>query len=301
MTRRVISDAEAQFYHENGYLIVRDALDPAELVQMQQAMQALVDYGMSEVRAEPDYHYGTGHKTGGQVLRRIEFVIDKCEEAKVLLANPFILRSVEKLMGPDFFPTWDAMVIKAPGEGIIVPWHRDAAPDCVGDKPIFNVDFYLDAATEENGVWVIPGSHRWSAAEANAYIAANQSKHQTVEDFRASGAVPALMQPGDVLFHDILVLHASPATTVNALRRIVYYEFRTAHVEEQLGPHIPEYIPIKQRVLLSCLERRKQAAYVPAAEEPFAYGPPAPYNNVSLAPGEELPTYRYAHSEYWRK
>ena len=58
----------------------------------------------SMLRRDPD-----ARPTGRKVLRRIEYVIDKRDECKVLLGNPFILRSVEKLMGPDLIPTWDSM------------------------------------------------------------------------------------------------------------------------------------------------------------------------------------------------
>ena len=298
--KRVMSDEEAQFFHENGYLIIRGLLQGEELSRVQHAMQELYDFGAAEVRADRDYSYGKGHLSGNKTLARIDYVIDKNDDMKVLLGNPFVLRSTEKLMGTDLIPTWDSMVLKAPGEGIIVPWHRDAGTDQVGDKPIFNVDFYLDPATEENCVWIIPGSSRWTKEHANAWLSEHRGQ-ATAEEFKASGAVPALMQPGDVLFHDILVLHGSPATNARALRRVVYYEFRTAHVEEAIGPHVPAYIPLKQKVLLACIERRKAANYVDPNEEPFDYRPPAPYDGVKLPAGEELSSYRYAHGDYWRK
>jgi ectoine hydroxylase-related dioxygenase (phytanoyl-CoA dioxygenase family) len=263
---------------------------------MRAAMDDLTVFGSSQVRDHPDFMYGTGHKTGSPVLRRIEYVIDKRDECKVLLANPFILRSVEKLMGADLVPTWDSMVLKLPGEGIIVPWHRDAGTDFVGDKPIFNVDFYLDEADLDTCVWVIPGSHKWSLDHAQHEIA-----RLNRDGFSTEGAVPATMQPGDVLFHNILVLHGSPANSSDKLRRVVYYEFRTAHVEESKGPHVPAYLPLKQSVLLACMDLRKKAGYIPADEEPYVYSPPPPYNTVIQAPHDPPPTYRYAHNEYWRR
>lgn len=300
MRRPAISDEEAQFFQDNGYLIVRRVLEGEELRRMRAAMDELTEYGRSAVRDDPDYLYGTGHRSGGKVLQRVEYVIDKRDDAKVLLGNPFILRSVEKLMGKDLIPTWDSMVLKLPGEGIVVPWHRDAGTGCVGDQPIFNVDFYMDAADEDTCVWVIPGSHQWSAEKVRDWLAARPKEPVTREEFVPEGAVPALMQPGDVLFHNILAIHGSPANTSDKLRRVVYYEFRAAHVEEQLGPHVPAYIPLKQKELLACIAKRKAADYIPSDEPPYEYDPPAPYDTTSLAPGEELPTYRYAHGDYWR-
>src|SRR5262249_23117231 len=111
---------------------------------------------------------------------------------------------------------------------------------------------------------------------------------------------PALMQPGDVIFHNILLLHGSPANTSQNLRRVLYYEFRAAHVEDSIGPHVPAYIPLKQKVLLRCIERRKQAGYI-TPEDSYSYNPPPPYDSVSLVPDEEIQIYRYPHAEYWRK
>ena len=301
MSKPVISDEEAQFFLDNGYLIIREAIRGEELCRVKDAMMRLTDYGRAEVRYDPDYAYGIGHKSGAQVLKRVEYVVDKSDEMKALMGNPFILNTVEKLMGPDLIPTWDSMVLKLPGEGIIVPWHRDAGSVQVGDKPIFNVDFYLDEANDDTCVWVVPGSHKWSADEAGAWLADHRERDKTTEDFRASGMVPALMQPGDVLLHDILVLHGSPANASSNLRRVVYYEFRTAHVEDAIGPHVPAYIPLKQRLLLACIERRKMADYIDSSETPFTYNPPPPYDVVSFDPSDDVPTYRYAHGDFWRK
>ncbi len=287
----VISDEQAQFFRDNGYLILRGVVQGEELRRLTAAMDALTAYGRAEVRPDPDYMYRPGHKTGEPVLARIEYVVDKTEEGKVLLGHPFILRSVEKLVGPDLIPTWDSMVLKLPGQGIEVGWHRDAGTECVGDHPIFNVDFYLDAADEDTCVWVIPGSHRWPAEQVDPIIRR--------KPFSTEGAVPALMQPGDVMFHDILVLHGSPANTSEKLRRVLYYEFRTARVESELGPHTPEYIPLKQEVLRRCIERRRGCPYVAADETPFEYRPPAPWDRAT-ASAEGPATYRYPHGAYWR-
>jgi len=289
--RQVISDEEAQFFLDNGYLALRGVLHGEEIRRLRAAMDELTAYGSEAVRDDPDFMYAPGHKTGQPVLRRIEYVIDKYEECRVLLGHPFILRSVEKLMGKDLFPTWDSMVLKMPGEGIIVPWHRDAGTACVGDTPIFNVDFYLDEADLDTCLWVYPGSNHWSDKEAQ--------KITRQEGFSTEGAVPVPMQPGDVIFHNILLVHGSPANSSNKLRRVIYYEFRTAHVEQHLGPHVPEYIPLKQRVLFSCLEKRAATDYI-GLEEPYRYDPPIPFT-VDWTPGTVLPTYRYPHDKYWRK
>lgn len=298
MASTALSPEQVHFFHQNGFLVLPQVLAPEELERLRTATQDLIARASPD--AGPDYLYGVGQATGKPVLRRIEYMLDKCSECRVLMGHPFILRTVAQLMGPDFIPTWDSMVVKLPNEGIAVPWHRDAGTDCVGDTPIFNVDFYLDEADEDTCVWAIPGSHTWSAEHVQAFLDQHRSADRLPRDFRNSGAVPLFMQPGDVLLHNILVLHGSPDNCSPSLRRVIYYEFRTAHVEERLGPHVPAYIPLKQRVLLRCIELRAQASYVPAAEDRFTYQPPAPFGVQSWYANEDPPTFRYAHEDYWR-
>jgi ectoine hydroxylase-related dioxygenase (phytanoyl-CoA dioxygenase family) len=286
-----ITDEQVRFFHDNGFLVLRGVLQAGELARMRSAMDGLLAYGLEEVRDHPDYAYGRGHLTGRPILQRIEYVIDKTEEGKVLLAHPFILRSVERLQGKDLIPTWDSMVLKMPGEGIMVPWHRDAGTECVGDTPIFNVDFYMDDADLDTCLWVYPGSHKWSREET--------LKVTQQEGFATDGATPVPVHAGDAIFHNILVLHGSPSNISRKLRRVVYFEFRSAHVELALGPHVPEYIPLKQKVLLGCLERRSKADYV-HGEEPYRYEPPEPFE-VDWKAGTELETYRYPHEQFWRR
>jgi ectoine hydroxylase-related dioxygenase (phytanoyl-CoA dioxygenase family) len=226
---------------------------------------------------------------------RVEYVVDKTPSGKALLGHPFVLRSVEKLQGRDFLPTWDSLVFKLAGEGAAIEWHRDADRSCtLPGIPIFNVDFYLDASDETNCVWALPGSNQWNDTEAAAEV----GRRNRGGRFASEGAVPVPLAAGDALLHDILLLHGSPPSR-SGLRRVVYYEFRPARAELRLGPHVPAYVPAKQRVLLACLRERAAAPYA-RGERPFAYRPSGELAPPPLAEGEALPTYRYAHHEYWR-
>ena len=288
-----ITDEQAQFFLDHGLLILPGLLKGEELRRLQAETLPLIERAARERVADPDYAYGKHEATGREVPRRIEYPIEKSAAGKALLGHPFVLRSVEKLQGRNFIPTWDAMVFKLQGAGAAVPWHRDAGKDHIGARPIFNVDFYLDEADLSTCLWGIPGSNHWTQEEAQAAITRlNQGGFQT------EGAQPLPMRPGDALIHNILTLHGSPPSQAR-LRRVIYYEFRPAETELQLGPHTPEYIPIKQKVLLACLRDRAAAPYA-AGERAFTYRPTAEFAPPPLAPEEKLSTYRYPHKQYWR-
>lgn len=287
-----ITDEQAQFFLDNGFLVIRNVIVGEELRLVQEEMRKLYERGAAGVDADQDYMYSVGVKSGQQVLKRIEYVIEKSDPMKALLGHPFILRSVEKLQGRNLIPTWDSMVLKAPDEGVIVPWHRDAAvPDgCADPRPIFNVDFYLDEADLQTCLWVIPGSNKWTKEASDARCA--------LPGFSTEDAIPVPMQPGDVIFHDIQVLHGSPAGDGNPLRRTVYYEFRPGEIEAGFGPHTLEYLSLKQQVLLDCIERRQAAGYA-AGEAPYAYRPTGAF--AIAGPPRKPATFRYPHESYWRR
>lgn len=291
-----ITDEQAQFFLDNGFLVIREVLHGEELQLLQTEMMELIEQGKEKRDINADFFYARGTKSGEDVLKRVEYVIDKKSATKGLLGHPFILRSVEKLQGASFIPTWDSMVIKMPDEGIIVPWHRDSEPPETSDdqRPLFNVDFYLDHADLGTCLWVIPGSNKWTKEAVRARI--NQEGQG---EFSTEDAIPVPMNPGDVIFHDIMVLHGSPSGDGNDLRRTIYYEFRPGMVELEHGPHTTEYLPLKQQVLLDCIEIRQQAPYA-QNEVPYVYQPEG-----ELALGKrrshEAAVFRYPHAEYWRR
>ncbi len=286
---RSISDAERDAFLHDGILVIRNVIQPEELDWLRHETLGLVQRAKRDDAGDPDHRDFVYSKRGSRrIPSRIEYVVDKSPACRALLGHPYVLRTVEKLLGPSFIPTWDSMVFKLEGEGAEVAWHRDAGPEWGLDTPIFNVDFYLDEATLENCVWAVPGSHLWTASDVEAKLRSlNGGGFQTVD------AVPVLMQPGDVILHHILTLHGSPATR-SALRRVIYYEFRSIRTERAKGPHVPEYVPLKQGVLASCIEERKQRAYA-AGERSFDYRP----SEDPPAQPSEVTRFRVPHEAYW--
>jgi phytanoyl-CoA hydroxylase len=286
--QQVITDEQAQFFRDNGYCVIRNVIQGEELRLLQEQTMRLVESGISR-GGDEDYLYR--HKQNGElVFWRVEYVLAKLEVIRALMGHPFILRSVEKLQGRNFVPTWDSMVVKVPDQGAVVPWHRDAAHPvgCEDPRPIFNVDFYLDQADLKSCLWVIPGSNRWEAEKAK--------ERCSRPGFDREDAVPVPMNPGDVILHNIELLHGSPEGDGNSLRRTIYFEYRPGEIEAQFGPHTLEYLTLKQHLLLDCIETRKRAAYT-EGEKPYEYRPTGAF---SISEVKKPASYRYAHEYFWR-
>ena len=73
------------------------------------------------------------------------------------------------------------------------------------------------------------------------------------------------MAPGDVLLHDVMVVHGSEPVVGTALRRTLYYEFRAAEEILEDGPWDRNWIDRRLRLIPLALRRHREA--FPAAAQ----------------------------------
>ena len=273
-----ISDADIRFFDDNGYLYIPGVLQPDELSALQAETQRLIDRiraGEAEDKATlrgPEgipYYLTYLHSHPNTVSLR-------------LLAHPTILDLARRMVGPDCVPTYESLVFKLPEAGSSVPWHRDGnANHPEAGHRIFNVDIYLDESTVENScVWVVPGSNQWPREKIAEYLQMAKTR------FDLPGAVPAEMKPGDILLHDIMVLHGSTENRSAALRRVIYYEFRSASHIRKAGWWDDAWIAKRLNLLQHALNERKAHPY-PSDDETFIYERPQRYA-PDWQPGEPV-------------
>ncbi|MDF2440727.1 MAG: phytanoyl-CoA hydroxylase, partial [Abditibacteriota bacterium] len=206
------------------------------------------------------------------VLRRIEYVQGKGDAFLHLLAHPVVMDAAYKIVGERFVPTFDSCVIKMPGRGVEVPWHRDGGgpimffddPESGRRFPAVNFDIYLDNADAQSGaLWVVPGSNK--DKESRAPELAKLGEYESVP-----GAIRVDMQPGDMLLHDVTLYHGSPETVGGPLRRVIYYEFRDmrfinrVHRAQESAPPAhnkwtDKWIRRRLSVLQQAIDKRKAA------------------------------------------
>jgi ectoine hydroxylase-related dioxygenase (phytanoyl-CoA dioxygenase family) len=256
----LLTDEEIRSFDDNGYLVLRNRIPADLLARLQQAATTWVAEGRDvdpEDPASVDYHYA--NRAIGRVMFRVDYVHNKGQLASLeLLGSPAVLGIAESLAGPNFVPTYESLVFKNEGDGAAIEWHQDAVHP--RNYRVFNVDVYLDASRiGEGALRVAPGSH-----------------HQPVDicdlkdkyGWDTPGVVQVEMEPGDVLVHDVMVVHGSEAVTGNKLRRTIYYEFRAAEQIMAEGPWDAAWVD--QRLRLVPLGLAEHAASSPN-EPQFAW------------------------------
>jgi ectoine hydroxylase-related dioxygenase (phytanoyl-CoA dioxygenase family) len=252
-----LTDAQVGFFDEHGYLILRNWIPAELLAPLQAAGQAWIDEG-TRIRPEDggdDFVFA--QRPGGAALFRVNYLHNKGQAASLaLLGSPQVLAVAESLCGPNFVPTYESMVFKQEHDGERIPWHQDAVHP-QGRYRIFNFDLYLDPSLPGAGALrVIPGTQR----QRQDICALTDTYGWDHPD-----AVEVAMQPGDVLLHNVMVVHGSPQVEGKALRRTIYYEFRPAEEILEDGPWDSDWIERRLRLVPLGLAAHRRA--FPAAEQ----------------------------------
>jgi ectoine hydroxylase-related dioxygenase (phytanoyl-CoA dioxygenase family) len=253
-----LSQEQVRFFDESGYLILPGLIGGELLRRLQDAGDDWIAQGLApDAKTRPDADdFRFAKRTTGEVFFRVDYLHGKRRaESLELLGSPEVLGVAESLCGPNFVPTYESMVFKQKGDGEQIPWHQDAVQP--RSRRVFNFDLYLEHSRKGGGALrVIPGTHlsrRDVCDVADRY------------GWDAPGAIDVEMAPGDVLLHDAMVIHGSARAQGNALRRTIYYEFRS--VEQILSDGPWDRAWIDRRLRLIALGLRRHAASFPAAEK----------------------------------
>jgi ectoine hydroxylase-related dioxygenase (phytanoyl-CoA dioxygenase family) len=235
-----LSEEQIEFFDTNGFLKIPGLIQGELLSRLQDGGSLWIGDAQAEASSasrNPDYAFAK--RPHGEVMFRIDYLHDKGASASLeLLGSPKILGIASSLCGHNFVPTYESMVFKQQGDGEAIRWHQDAVHP--RRYRIFNLDLYLDRSEANAGaLMVIPGTQT---------TLLDACEMERLHGWTPPGAIVVEMEPGDVLLHDVMVIHGSPRTVGKALRRTIYYEFRAAEQILQEGPWDREWI--EQRMAL---------------------------------------------------
>jgi len=247
VARETLTDEEVQFFYENGYLVVRNAIDLDVIEQVRDAAGELqerysdycqeegIHYTSPEAKSFEEMLNGTASSQGEAVLWRIDDLQQRLPEVAVLKRLPFVHNAMAALLGEELLQYNESFVTKPPRVGQPVLWHQDPSFKIKRTHdPISTIDIYLDKTDEENGcIWVVPGTHKQGVIDVGTLT----DQH----GFDLPGAIPVVMEPGDVAFHDNGCLHGSKANPSDRQRRIIYLAFQTLSQARASGTFEKEF------------------------------------------------------------
>ncbi len=230
---------EINRYEEDGCLVLRQVLNPADLEPLRQSISEFVDLQIQKLQADGkvrDPHTEASFEKRWAIVCE-ENDLQKGEDRVAqwgagsgllneavynLIADPRLTDIMASLLGPEITANGDYWIRpKVPGDPITtLAWHQDsnyyigkgdsATVDAMSDPggKVLNMWVPLVDVNEHNGcLKLVRGSHRHGTVAAQR----NELGHWTpVEDVSRYGTVAnEPMQLGDVLIFNNLTLHAS--------------------------------------------------------------------------------------------
>lgn len=216
--KRVLSDAEAEAYDRDGYVVVEDVLSQAFLNEVVADLDRF-----EEARAEAAKLAG-GKNTitqAGKVTFNVQLARHSAA-LRELVALPLLQHMMYDLIGPNVRLYWDQSVYKSPHSSLIFPWHQDTGYTFV-DRPgqIVTAWIALTDANEDSGcMWVLPGAHR-----VGPLVHEKSELGNLVFDADPSGMVPLPVRAGSIVVFAGLLPHMTGGNSQNWTRKALVVEY----------------------------------------------------------------------------
>jgi ectoine hydroxylase-related dioxygenase (phytanoyl-CoA dioxygenase family) len=269
-----------EFFDENGYLVVDDAVSPDEVAKLN---EEAVKICRGEYGSIVGGSMGQAEKSDEEVLREtlcVHFPHKLSGLYRNVLSLPFFVDVLTKIIGPNVKCMQSMLFIKAsgkPGQA----WHQDEVFIPTRDRSLTGGWIALDDATVENGcLWVIPGSHRSGTMYFQEWHGDRRfdcSEEARRFPYSNDDAVPVEVKAGTaVLFNGYLLHRSLPNYAQAGFRRALVNHYMSA---ESLLPWMPvgnPDIPIAQ------LDNRD--VVIVAGADPYAWKGYEEINRVHVRP-----------------
>jgi ectoine hydroxylase-related dioxygenase (phytanoyl-CoA dioxygenase family) len=214
-----LTQAQIDFYRENGFVVLDEFLTPDELETWCEAVDEAVAnrgkqriLGRQETRPDDDYYENV-------FTQRVNLWQDN-ETIRKLILDPRLGKLAAELAGVDGIRIWhDQALIKRPWSNP-TGWHLDNPYWSFSSRDAITLWLALDDATVHNGcLYFLSGTHKLATFD-NASIGPNIGDlFKVYPDWVTLEAAPAPMKAGSCSFHNGLIAHGAGANMTPGFRR----------------------------------------------------------------------------------
>ena len=240
----VLSPAEVERFHKDGYLKFRRVLDTGAVTTLRDSLDRVIreEQSLEEVSDRPpEFAFGHDRKATATLARpdrAIHQFVNMWKvspEFRAVLDNPLIVGAIRELMAVDAIRLWhDQVISKPPGDNGHFACHHDFYFWPLDRPTMISCWLALDDATPENGcMHVIPGSHRdprfqpvdcdmgddIKLTPAPLGQGKPGSLYDEVRTWQPERAGPVVLQAGECMFHHCLNYHMTPQNRTDRQRR----------------------------------------------------------------------------------
>jgi len=222
-----LTRAEIDAFWRDGYLMVENAVSPAQLAALRSEIAGWVEesrahtapFGTPTIDGRPRFDMGAEHTAARPALRRINNPSDISEAYLDVMRNAATVDMVAELVGPDVKFHHCKINLKLAGARTEVAYHQDFAYTPHTNDDVVTALLFLDDIDEDNGcLTVVPGSHRGpmhSLFEGERFtggVAADEERRALATSVSCVG------KAGSVCLMHTRLLHGSAANRSDAPR-----------------------------------------------------------------------------------
>ncbi|NHN29915.1 phytanoyl-CoA dioxygenase family protein [Paenibacillus agricola] len=220
----MITAEQVQFYHDNGYLLVKGVYNKEEV----EMFRGSVDTFLKRAAASK---FDRSHAWQGDymppeelkklVLKGFHDVQYHDAQFSRMITQLNLVGIFAKLIGDNVQLHHTKMMVKPPEKGAAFPMHQDYPYFPHTKHSMMLASIHLDQTNEENGcLHVIPGSHKLGPLP---HIGSYYLNHK---EYPIASGIPCLAEAGDVLFFNYLTIHGSPINRSDRTRRNILVQVR---------------------------------------------------------------------------
>jgi phytanoyl-CoA hydroxylase len=237
------TDADVAFFAEHGWIAVPDAVDPADLVHLEERCQQIIDHKESMAF---DWAWEKGQERDQRDFKILQsspsMFWDDFDDAA------FRVWAVEfgsALMGRTLEFWYDQLLAKPPRRSVATRWHQDEAywGRLLDDKGITCWMPLHDVDPSNGCMHFIDGGHRDGVLEHRNPAEVQSDLLACAPDEARAVACP--LRVGGVTFHHSKTPHMTPPNVTDRWRRILTQHLKAVGVEGE-GDHFPWKVFVNQ-------------------------------------------------------
>jgi ectoine hydroxylase-related dioxygenase (phytanoyl-CoA dioxygenase family) len=250
----VLTEAQKDQFRSDGYLVVKNAVDPTTLASLQERFNTWVEesreytapYG-STLDGRARFDVEAGHTAEKPGLRRVSAPVDISDTYFNAMASSRMTDCVAELIGPNVKFHHAKINSKLPGSATAVKWHQDFPFTPHSNDDVITALLMVDEVTPENGpLEVVPGSHRgelhslWHDGQFTGSI------DDSVASECQQNAVRCVGPAGSVCLMHTRLLHGSAPNLSSDCRTL----FICVYSADDALPLVPSPVPTEHEGLV---------------------------------------------------
>jgi len=228
---RFISRKQQEFYFDNGYLLIENAISSQILSKLQDSTAQAIDDSRQVTQSDATWDLEPGHRSDNPRLRRLTSPNDYDDTYWAYASSETITEILSDLIGPDIKFHHSKLNFKWAGGGEEVKWHQDISFWPHTNYTPCTVGLYLEDCSDEQGpLGVIAGSHKGPLFdqynEDNQWIGCLSDEDVMQLDMSRETYLPG--PAGSITIHNCRTVHGSRINRLDRPRPLLLNAYAAA-------------------------------------------------------------------------